>query len=45
MVWIGLIWLRIVTSEHDNEPLGSMKCWVFLEWFHNWKLLKKVSAP
>jgi hypothetical protein len=28
-VWMGCIWLRIVTSgrpsEHRNEPLGSMK--------------------
>jgi hypothetical protein len=27
MDWIGLIWLRIWTSEHCNEPSGSIKCW------------------
>jgi hypothetical protein len=31
MVWIGLIWLRIGTSEHGNEPSGSVKCWEVLE--------------
>jgi hypothetical protein len=25
-----LIWLRIGTSEHGNEPAGSMKCWEVL---------------
>jgi hypothetical protein len=24
MVWIGLIWLRIGTSEHDIEASGSI---------------------
>jgi hypothetical protein len=28
MVMIGLIWLRIGTS---NEPSGSIKCWEVLE--------------
>jgi hypothetical protein len=49
MVWIGLIWLRIGASggggEQGNEPSGSIKCWEFLEWLHNWQLLKKGSAP
>jgi hypothetical protein len=33
MGWIGLIWLRIgtSTSEHGNEPPGSIKCWEVLE--------------
>jgi hypothetical protein len=31
MVWIGLIWLRTGTSEHGNEPPGSIKCWEVLE--------------
>jgi hypothetical protein len=28
--WDSFIWLRIVVGsyEHDNEPLGSIKCWV-----------------
>jgi hypothetical protein len=25
--------------------LGSRKCWKVLEWLHNWRLLKKGSAP
>jgi hypothetical protein len=24
-VWTGSIWLRMVTTEHGNEPLGSIK--------------------
>jgi hypothetical protein len=31
--------------EHGNEPSGSIKCWEVLEWLHNWRLLKKGSAP
>jgi hypothetical protein len=31
MDWIRLIWFRIGTSEHDNAPLGSIKCWKVLE--------------
>jgi hypothetical protein len=33
------------SCEHGNKLLGSIKCWVFLEWLHNWQLLKKGSAP
>jgi hypothetical protein len=45
MVWIELIWLRIGTSGgHGNEPSGCIKCLEFLEWLHNWQLLKKGSA-
>jgi hypothetical protein len=32
MLWIGLIWLRIGTSEHGNELSGSIKCWEILEY-------------
>jgi hypothetical protein len=32
------------SCEHGNEPSGSIKCWVILEWLHNWLLLKKSSA-
>jgi hypothetical protein len=35
MVWIGLIWLRIGTSEYGIEPSGSIKCWEVLEWLLN----------
>jgi hypothetical protein len=31
MVWIGLVWLRIGSCEHGNEPSGSIKCWEVLE--------------
>jgi hypothetical protein len=49
MVWTGLVWLRIGTvggsCEHGNEPSGSINVWEVLEWLHNWRLLKKGSAP
>jgi predicted deacylase len=45
MGWIRLIWLRIGTSEHGNEPPGSITCWEVLEQLHNWQFLKKGSAP
>jgi hypothetical protein len=31
VVWIGLIFLRIGTSEHDNKLPGSIKSWEVLE--------------
>jgi hypothetical protein len=31
--------------EHGNEPSGSIRCWEVFEWLHNWRLLKKSSAP
>jgi hypothetical protein len=33
------------SGEHGNEPSGSIKCWEVLEQLHNWRLLKKGSAP
>jgi hypothetical protein len=30
-LYIGLIWLRIGTGEHGNEPSGSMKDGEFLD--------------
>jgi hypothetical protein len=33
------------SCEHGIEPSGSIKCWEVLEWLHNWRLLKKGSAP
>jgi hypothetical protein len=33
------------SCEHGNEPSGSIKCWEVLECMHNWRLLKKGSAP
>jgi hypothetical protein len=28
-VWTGLIWLRVMTSEHGNKSSGTVECW---EW-------------
>jgi hypothetical protein len=33
------------TYEHGNEPSGSIKCWELPEQVHNWRLLRKGSAP
>jgi hypothetical protein len=45
MDWINLAQDRDQWSEHGNEPSGSIKCREILEWLHNWRLLKKGSAP
>jgi hypothetical protein len=48
MDWIGLAQERDQwrgSCEHGNEPSGSIECWEFIEWLHNWQLLKKGSAP
>jgi hypothetical protein len=48
MDWIDLAQDRDqwrVSCEHGNELSSSIKCWEVLEWLHNWRLLKKVSAP
>jgi hypothetical protein len=31
--------------EYGNESLGSLQFWEILEYLHNWRLLKKDSAP
>jgi hypothetical protein len=33
------------SCEHSFEPSGSIKHWEVLVWLHNWRLLKKGSAP
>jgi hypothetical protein len=33
------------SCEHGNELSGSIKCWEVLEGLHNYRLLKKGSAP
>jgi hypothetical protein len=52
--WDGVDWIDLVqegdqwregSCEHGNEPSGSIKCWEVLEKLHNWRLLKKGSAP
>jgi hypothetical protein len=47
MDWIDLAHYRDQwrCCEHGDEPSGSIKCWVVLEWLHNCRLLKKGSAP
>jgi hypothetical protein len=48
MDWIYLAQdKRLVTCscERGNEPSGSIKCWVFLEWLSNCWILRKDSAP
>jgi hypothetical protein len=51
--WDGMDWIDLAqdrdqwegSCEHGNEPSGSIKCWEVLEWLHNWRILKKGSAP
>jgi hypothetical protein len=46
--WDGVDWIDLAQDrdqEDGNEPSGSTKCWEVLEWLHNWRLLKKGSAP
>jgi hypothetical protein len=31
--------------KHGNEYSGSIICWKVLEFLHNWRLLRKDSAP
>jgi hypothetical protein len=33
------------TCEHGIDPSGSIKCWEVLEGLHNWRFIKKGSAP
>jgi hypothetical protein len=33
------------SCEHGDEPSGFIKCGEVPEWLHNWRLLKKSSAP
>jgi hypothetical protein len=33
------------SCEYGNELSGSIKCWEVREGLHNWRLLKKGSAP
>jgi hypothetical protein len=40
--WHGVDWMA---CENGIEPSGSIKCWGVLEGLHNWRLLKKGSAP
>jgi hypothetical protein len=33
------------SCEHGSEPSGSIKFSEVLQWLHDWRLLKKGSAP
>jgi hypothetical protein len=33
------------SCQRRNEPSGSIKSWEVLKWLHDWRLLKKGSAP
>jgi hypothetical protein len=48
--WDGVDWIDMAQdrdqwSEHSIKPSSSIKCCEVLEWLHNWRLLKKGSAP
>jgi hypothetical protein len=44
--WDGVDWIDMAQDrDHGIEPSGCLKCWEVLEWLHNWRLLKKGSAP
>jgi hypothetical protein len=51
--WDDMDWIDLVqdresvegSCEHSNELSGSIQCWEFLKWLHNWQLLKKGSSP
>jgi hypothetical protein len=46
LAWDVVDWIDMDDScEHGIEPSGSINCWEVLEWLHNWRLLKKGSAP
>jgi hypothetical protein len=51
--WGNIDWIDLAQDRdqwrgscvHSDEPSGSVKCWEVLELLHNWRLLKKGSAP
>jgi hypothetical protein len=51
--WNGMDWIDLVQDRDQWRALvntvmnlqGSIKRWEFLEWLHNWQLLKKGSGP
>jgi hypothetical protein len=53
LVWDGAGWID-VAQDRDKwralvnmvfEPSGSIKCWEGLKWLHNWRPIRKGSAP
>jgi hypothetical protein len=53
MGWDGVDWIDMAQDRDQWRALvntvlnlsGFMKCWEVLEWLHNWRFLKKGSAP
>jgi hypothetical protein len=53
IVWDGVDWIDVAQDRDQwralvkncDETLGSIKWCEVLEWLHNWRLLKKGSAP
>jgi hypothetical protein len=49
--WDGMDWIDLAqrpvegSSEHGDEPSGSLKYWEVPEWLYNWQVLRKGSAP
>jgi hypothetical protein len=46
--WDDVDWIDVAQDRDQWRALelsGSIKCWEVLEWLHNWRLLKKGSAP
>jgi hypothetical protein len=45
MVCGGMDWIDLAHDRARRRALGSIKRWEALELLHNWRLLKKGSAP
>jgi hypothetical protein len=51
--WDCMDWVDVAHDRDQWRALvntviklqGSKKCWEVLKWLHNWRLLKKGSAP
>jgi hypothetical protein len=43
--WDGVDWIDMAQNMDQWRALVNIKYWEVLEWLHNWRLLKKGSAP
>jgi hypothetical protein len=51
--WDGIDWFELAQDRNQWRALVNtvmnlrvfLNCWEFLEWLHNWQLLRKRSAP